>query len=78
MVVDQGCIRRKAIALLEFVGGGGTEEVEGEIDGGKFGANVVLQVGVKAIVAAIEFGGEGEGKDIQVDGGKLELALQPS
>ncbi|MCT7967815.1 hypothetical protein NG799_15850 [Laspinema sp. D1] len=42
MVVDEGCIRGKAIALLEFVGGGGTEEVEGEIDGGVFGANVVL------------------------------------
>ena len=34
-----------AIALLQFVPCGGTEEVEGEIDGGMFGANVVLQVG---------------------------------
>jgi hypothetical protein len=45
MVVDEGCVGEKAIALLQFVGSGGTEEVEGEIDGGKFGANVVLQVG---------------------------------
>jgi len=34
MVADQGGIGGKAITLLEFVGGGG-----------KFGANVVLQVG---------------------------------
>jgi len=77
MVADQGGVGGKAIALLDFVGGGGAEEVEGEIGGGKFGANVVLQVGVEAFVAAIEFGGEGEGEDIQVDGGKLELVLQP-
>ncbi len=78
MVADEGGVRGKAIALLQFVPCGGTEEVEGELDGGMFGADVVLQVGVEAFVAAIEFGGEGEGEDIEVDGGKLELVLQPS
>ena len=37
MVADQGGVRGKAIALLQFVGGGGAEKVEGEIGGGKFG-----------------------------------------
>jgi hypothetical protein len=48
----------KVAAAGEFIGGGGTKQVEGEVDAGTFAANIILQVRVQAIITAITFGGE--------------------
>jgi hypothetical protein len=49
--------------------------MQAQIDGGPFAAAIVLQVGVKSFVAAIEFWGEGNGQHPQIKTAEPKLGL---
>ena len=57
-MLDERCIRRKVGAPREFLLRGCAQQVEAQVDARTPAANIVLQLGVQALVAQVKLGSQ--------------------